>query len=88
MKGSNITLQQITVEVRAGAEAALDGQSDFEVATQHFFLEQPAQTHLQRLGSGRHAHVQIKKAMIDALERKVPGKKIADAVAGPGKAGH
>ncbi len=87
-EGRDIALQQVTVKMSAGAKAAFDRQSNFQVPAQHFFLEQAAQTHLQLLGAGRHAHVQIEKPMVDALQRKIPGQKVADAAADPGKAGH
>jgi hypothetical protein len=69
-EGSDIALQQVTVKVSAGAKAAFDRQGNFQVTAQHLFLEQPAQTHLQRLGAGRHAHVQIEKSVVDALQER------------------
>ena len=69
-EGGDIALQQIRVKLSAGAKAAIDRQGNFQVAAQHFFLEQPAQAHLQRLGAGRHAHVQVEKTVVDALETR------------------
>jgi hypothetical protein len=87
-KGGYIALQQIRVELSAGAKTAIDGQGNFQVAAQHFFLEQPAQAHLQGLSARRHAHVQVEETVIDALEREIPGEQIVDATAGSGEAGH
>ena len=54
----------------------------------NLFLEQAAQTHFERLGSAGHAHMQIEKAMIHALEGEGPGERIVGAAADAGKTGH
>ena len=49
---------------------ALQTERDLDVAARHFFLQQAAQLHLQRVRSGRQAEMQIEKTMVDRLQRE------------------
>jgi hypothetical protein len=56
-EGGDVAGNQTVVHLHLVLQSALDGQSHFQVAAQDGGLQLTAQLHLQRLGTGRHAHV-------------------------------
>ena len=69
-EGGDIPAHEFAVQREGLAGRALQAQRDFNVAARHFFFQQAAQLHLQGIGAGRKAEVQIEKTMIDGLQRQ------------------
>src|SRR5580704_4981638 len=68
--------------------APVEVERNFDVTAHQFLFEQAAKLHLERLGSAWQAHVQVKEAMVDALEAEGEAERFGNAPRSAGESGH
>ncbi len=73
-KSRDVSAYQRAIQREGFAATALQAERDLDVPAGNFLFEQPAQLHLERVGSRRQTKMQIEKTVVHRFQREREGE--------------